>query len=94
MTYYDEDDLFLQYQAENTFNMQQERERLNQMSDKRFIDEIVFYHNPKYLNSIVDDNKFRAYDIAKRIKLNGWTPTEKQRLALTNVYLHAQYDEH
>jgi len=35
------------------------------------------------LNDVTDH--FPAYDVARKLKKNGWTPTEKQRKAIVNV---------
>lgn len=69
------------------------RQELNALTDSDFIDRVLTA-NEAELNNVVRENKFPAHDIAKRIKEHDWTPTEKQRIALTNVYVHLQCGIH
>ncbi|BDZ30608.1 hypothetical protein RA086_05510 [Lactiplantibacillus sp. WILCCON 0030] len=62
--------------------------QINEMNNVNFID-YVLKGNRNLLNGIVP--AFPAYDIAARIKNNGWQLTLKQRHAITNVYLFSNY---
>ena len=73
---------------DNRFQAARKRKALNKMTDSQFLDVILCYPS---LNNIVGRN-FPAYDIAKRIKENNWTLSEKQRKAMTNVYLFYLYE--
>lgn len=69
------------------------RQELNALTDSDLIDRVLTA-NEAELNNVVTGGHFPAHDIAKRIKENGWTPSEKQRIALTNVYVHLQCGTH
>lgn len=79
----------------NHYNMQKyklevdrERTRLLALPDTDLLNQILSHPNPNRLNTVVPYDSFPAYDIALKIKENGWTPTPKQRKALVNVYSH------
>lgn len=65
---------------------------LSCMDDGEFLEEVLTNGNKKKMNELVSDNKFPAYDIAQRIKDNGWAPSEKQRQAIMNVYIYTQWN--
>jgi len=54
--------------------------RLKKMSDNELIHFIC--SKGKCLNTL---ETFKTYDVAKRLRDNGWTPTPKQRSALINT---------
>lgn len=62
---------------------------LNELNNTSFLNEIINYGIQ--LNKVVRDDRFPAFDIAKRAAKNNWTLTEKQRHAITNVYLFSMY---
>lgn len=68
---------------ENQSEANKARKVLKAMSDDVFLNEMLRYPG---INKVVGSN-FPAYDIAKRIKGKGWTPSKGQRDALTNIYL-------
>jgi len=53
---------------------------LGKMSDTELLDYLC--KQGRKLNTL---DTFKTYDVAKRIKENGWTPTRKQREALINT---------
>jgi hypothetical protein len=55
---------------------------LDRLSDSKLIDRII--NEGAKLNAVTEF--FPAYDVAVKLKENGWTPTKKQRQALINVY--------
>jgi hypothetical protein len=57
-----------------------DRARLEKMSNMDLINYIL--KQGKRLNTL---STFKTYDVAKRIKDNGWIPTQKQRGALINT---------
>lgn len=63
-----------------------EKRRLYVLLDIDLLNEILIHPDPNRLNTVVPHGSFPAYDIALKIKENGWTPTRKQRQALINVY--------
>ena len=65
-----------------------ERTRLLALPDTDLLNQILSHPDPNRLNTVVPYDSFPAYDIALKIKENGWTPTPKQRQALVNVYSH------
>lgn len=70
------------------------RADLQELSNEQLLKKILSFKDKEYLNNVVKDNKFPAYDIAERILNNRWTMTEKQRKALTNIYVHARINEY
>ena len=54
--------------------------KMKAMSDDKMLDFIIGHG--KKLNTLPH---FKAYDVARRIKQNHWTPTPKQREALINT---------
>lgn len=52
---------------------------------KQLIEDIL-KNDRAHLNNIVRDNKFPAWDIAKKIQKNNYQMTAKQKTALENVY--------
>lgn len=65
---------------------------MNSLTSNEFLNFILSRENGELLNQVVDDGKFPAYDIALRVKENGWNLTKKQRHAITNVYLWNAYE--
>lgn len=77
------------YNIENyKSEVDRERKRLYVLLDIDLLNEILSHPDPNRLNTVVPYDSFPAYDIALKIKENGWTPTPKQRQALINVYSH------
>jgi hypothetical protein len=62
-------------------------EELFDLSDEDFLDYII--ENGIDCNYVIKG--FKAWTIAKRIKRNGWHPTLKQRIAITNVFCFTLY---
>ena len=74
------------------FSRKLEKNCLSQVTDIKLLNKIVHEaHAKNYINNIVPNGRFKAYDIAKdlqpRIKAGGKL-TKKQREALENVYAH------
>jgi len=59
----------------------EQRELLFEKTDSEILDEAIKI-GPE-LNDVTDH--FPAYNVARKLKKNGWTPTEKQRKAIVNV---------
>lgn len=70
------------YEASN-----EEADRLFSLSDKEFLDYII--QNGMDCDYVIKE--FKAWTIAKRIRSNGWSPTMKQRTAITNVFCFNLY---
>lgn len=85
------------YQQEQAMvheQMEADRTHLNNLPDDLFIQYILMNGRQKNMDEIIPDDAFQAYTIARNIYINGWTPTKKQRIAITNVYLHSVYRMH
>jgi len=65
------------------------KERLDEMSDEKLLKYLC--KKGDRLNTL---DSFRTYDVAKRLRDNGWKPTPKQRAALINtaaIALNTEY---
>ncbi|MDR0472325.1 MAG: hypothetical protein LBH43_01445 [Treponema sp.] len=71
---------FTDERSERQEEIEDTKEFLNAMSDNELLNYII--RHGKKLNTLPS---FKTYDIAKRIKDNGWKPTTKQRKSLINT---------
>jgi len=71
---------FTDPKAERNEEIEETKEFLEAMNDNELLDYIV--RQGKKLNTL---STFKTYDVAKRIKDNGWIPTKKQRDSLINT---------
>lgn len=89
---YDEEEL-------NKYHVQQEvnflrsvyKDQIKKVTDKKLIDKILHEApNRVQINNIVPSGRFRAFDIAQKIKINGYHMTSKQREALENIWAYVE----
>lgn len=85
-----EDAQIEQYEQDQADEIKHRREHFKKELSK-VTDELLLLkyqveaRNSKFINEIVPEQSFPAFDIALSIKANGWTPSAKQREALENV---------
>lgn len=65
----------------------EEADRLYGLSDNDFLDYII--DNGADCDCVIKG--FKAWTIAKKLKNNNWTPTKKQRIAITNIFCFSIY---
>lgn len=61
------------------------------MSNSEYI-EFMLNNGNGLLNYVVSNHKFPAYDILLNALKNNWVLTEKQRHAISNVYIFQKYN--
>jgi hypothetical protein len=66
---------------QSQYEMYMESNRLSKMSDTALLEFII--KQGSKLNNITEH--FPTYDVALKLKINHWKPTEKQRKALINT---------
>lgn len=83
---YEPDDYFREVMLERKEFRKTEKEKLQKVSDDVLL---IKYEaearHSEFLNEVVPGNNFPAFDVALKIKKNGWTMSPKQREALENV---------
>lgn len=68
------------------------RLRLRYKSDEELLD-LVLHQDKEALNNQVKDGNFPAWDIAYRLKTNGWELSKKQKTSLINVLTYYLSDK-
>lgn len=66
--------------------------KMIQMPVATWLSYIIWYGDPEKMNAVVKDGKFPAYDIAVKLSHTPRAqPTQKQWLAITNVFMWTKY---
>jgi hypothetical protein len=66
--------------------------KMIQMPAKTWLNYIIWYGDREKMNTVVKDGKFPAYDIVVKLSHTPRAqPTQKQWLAITNVFMWTKY---
>lgn len=66
--------------------------KMIQMPVTMWLNYIIWYGDPEKMNTVVKDGKFPAYDVVvKLIQTPRAQPTQKQWLAITNIFMWTKY---
>lgn len=60
---------------------------LNSLNNRTFLKYILDNSDRYSINNVVPQGRFKAYNIGEKCNKNGWDLADKQRHAITNVFL-------